>query len=350
MHLRLATVALGTVLLLDAGCQGSDSASRPAPSAEDSPVAAEVNGRSITVAELDAYIKDQLFESRTQGGDPSKLHELRTQSLDRLIAEQVLETEATRRGVEVEEVIELEVAELGPVTDEEVQEFFDANKAQLGGRSLEDMAPQIKQFLEGRRRSEVPSRLRERASVTVHMEAPRFEVAAEGPAKGPADAPVTIVEFSDFQCPYCQRSAGTVEQILEKYPDQVRVVYRHLPLERIHSRARAAAEAAACADDQEQFWPYHDKLFANNRALERDDLIRYAGELGRDEEAFSQCFDDGRFRDKVNADLAAAQKIGITGTPAFVVNGVLLSGARPAEDFYRVIEAELERLGTTGSS
>jgi protein-disulfide isomerase len=180
--------------------------------------------------------------------------------------------------------------------------------------------------------------------VTIHIEAPRIDVAATGPAKGPADARVTIVEFSDFQCPFCQRVLPTLERVLETYPEDVRIVYRHLPL-RSHGRARPAAEASLCAADQDGFWPYHDALFANTKALADEDLVRYAAESGLDAERFQRCLEERRFAAQVDEDAAAARGAGITGTPAFVVNGILLSGARPFEDFARVIDAELDRLG-----
>jgi protein-disulfide isomerase len=172
----------------------------------------------------------------------------------------------------------------------------------------------------------------------------------DAPIRGDKDAKLTIVEFSDFQCPYCQRAMGTLEQVLAKYPADVRVVYRHLPLDRIHPNARPAAEASACADEQGRFWEYHDKLFQNNRALAREDLVRYAGEVGLDAARFQACVDERRFKDKVEADLQAAREVGITGTPAFVVNGTLLSGAQPPEEFYEVIDAVLGKAPEGGAA
>jgi protein-disulfide isomerase len=176
-------------------------------------------------------------------------------------------------------------------------------------------------------------------------------VAAEGPSFGPADAPVTIVEFSDFECPYCARAGVIAKQIQARYPTQVRFVYRHLPLERIHPHARGAAEASACADAQGRFWDFHDKLFANQRALSPADLQRYAGELKLDQAAFDQCVKERKFQAQVDRDLAAAAEAaggagkGGLGTPSFFVNGILLSGAKPIGDFYRLIDAELARAG-----
>jgi protein-disulfide isomerase len=315
---------------------------------EQRELAAEIDGQAITVAELDERIKQELFESRT--GSPAKLYELRSDVLEQMIRERLLEAEGKRRGVPAEAVVELEIKEMAPIPEEEIVAFYQQNFEKQGEVKLDEIRPQIQRYLESRRAADVPQRLRERAQVAVHLVAPRFDVAAEGPSKGPADARITIVEFSDFQCPYCQRSLATIEQVLAKYPGQVRLVYRHLPLDRIHPHARGAAEAAACADEQGLFWPYHDKLFQNNRALAKEDLLRYAAESGLDAQRFGACVEERRFKDKVEADLQAARAVGISGTPAFVVNGVLLSGAQPAEEFYEVIDAALAEPAGKGAA
>jgi predicted DsbA family dithiol-disulfide isomerase len=337
-----ACLALGSV-----GC-GGQQGSTAAPAEASGEVAAEIDGEAITVAELDDRIKEELFRSRA--GDLSKLYSLRSDALDELIRERLLEAEGKRRGVPPEGVVELELEAMGPVTEEEIVTFYEQNFAKQGERTLEEIREQIVRYLTSRRAAEVPNRLRERAKIEVLLTAPRYEVAAEGPSKGPASARITIVEFSDFQCPYCQRVLATMDEVLAKYPQDVRLVYRHLPLDRIHPSARGAAEAAACADEQGQFWSYHDKLFQNNRALGKEDLLRYATDAGLDATRFQACFDERRFKDKVEADLQAARAVGISGTPAFIVNGIMLSGAQPAEAFYKVIDQELARPASSGKT
>ena len=210
--------------------------------------------------------------------------------------------------------------------------------------TLEQMRDRIRDYLAAERDATARRALRERAAVTIHLAPPRLEVAADGPSKGPAHAPVTIVEFSSFQCVFCRQALATLEEVLEKYPDDVRLVFRNFAIGG-HQRAYPAAEAALCAEEQERFWPYHDMLFANPRALEDEDLLRYAEELGLDTERFEQCVAAGEYRDQVETESREARSMGISGTPAFLINGLLLSGARPAEDFYRLIDAELARLG-----
>jgi protein-disulfide isomerase len=340
-----------TRLLIGAAClallvPGCRSSSPPGADSGPAEIAAEVDGAPITTAEVDQRIKDELFASRT--GSPAKLYEMRSDMLEEMIRERVLEAEAKKRGVPSSAVVDLELKELGPVPDEEIVAFYQKNFEGKGadGKSettLEQVRPQIERYLQSRRAAEVPKRLREQAGVKVLLVEPRFEVAADGPSKGPADARVTIVEFSDFQCPYCQRAVSTVKQVLEKYPTDVRLVYRHLPLESIHPHARDAAEAAVCADEQGKFWAYHDKLFENNRALAPADLEHYAVDVGLDPKAFEACLGQKQTKEKVDGDLSAARAAGISGTPAFIVNGKLLSGAQPAQSFFEVIDVELAK-------
>ncbi len=309
---------------------------------EGSEVAAELNGVAITTAELDAWIKESLF--RSQARTPVELYELRERGLEALLQERAIELEAGRRRVSPERLIELEMEALGPVGDAEITAFYEENRAAIGDDTLEQARDRIRDYLLAQREETARRSVRERAAVTIRLEPPRLEVAADGPSKGPAHARVTIIGFSDFQCPFCRLALATLEEVLEKYPDDVRLVYRNFAM-RSHPRAYPAAEAALCAAEQERFWPYHDMLFANPQALEDEDLLRYAEELGLDTERFEQCVAAGEYRDQVEAESREARSMGIGGTPAFLINGLLLPGARPAEDFYRLIDAELARLG-----
>ena len=162
------------------------------------------------------------------------------------------------------------------------------------------------------------------------------------PSKGPGDAPVVIYEISDFQCPFCTRVTGTVDKIAQTWPNDVRVVFKHNALS-FHKDARLAAIASMAAAKQGHFWKYHDQLFANQKALKKDDLLKYARELALDMDAFEKDLEDPMIGLKVDGDQAAAVKLGATGTPAFFVNGVNLSGAKPFEEFKAEIEKQLEK-------
>ncbi|HYX91450.1 MAG TPA: thioredoxin domain-containing protein, partial [Myxococcaceae bacterium] len=147
----------------------------------------------------------------------------------------------------------------------------------------------------------------------------------------------------DFQCPFCSRAAGTVGQVLENYPGKVRVVFRHFPLE-FHKQAPKAAEAAMCAQEQGKFWEYHDLLFKNQDKLMPEDLKQHAQALGMDMAKFDQCFSSGKYAEVVKKDMEAGQKAGVTGTPAFFINGMMISGAQPIDEFKRLIDAELSAV------
>jgi protein-disulfide isomerase len=157
---------------------------------------------------------------------------------------------------------------------------------------------------------------------------------------------VTVLEFSDFQCPYCIRARPTVARVRETYGDKVRWAFRHFPLPSdVHPLAQKAGEAAACADEQGKFWEMHDRLWASNGQLEVPALKSAAAAIGVDRARFDACLDSGRHADVVEKDLGAGSGWGVSGTPAFFVNGRLLVGAQPFEAFQQVIDDELERIG-----
>lgn len=167
------------------------------------------------------------------------------------------------------------------------------------------------------------------------------ELAIDGrPTSGPPDAPITIVEFTDYQCPFCRRYfEQTYAELRGRYGEQLRYVVRNLPLTSIHPNAQKAAEAAECAHDQGRFWDYHDLLFQRSRELGTDSLKRYAAELGLSQPVFDQCLDSGSKETLVNSDVREAFLNGARGTPSFFINGYLLAGAQPIEVFEEVIRS-----------
>ncbi len=171
----------------------------------------------------------------------------------------------------------------------------------------------------------------------------RFEVSEDDdPSLGPADAPVVIIEFSDYQCPYCKRWHDEVFfRLLEDYGDQVRFVYRDFPLSAIHPFAAGAAEAANCANEQDAYWEYHSALFSEQYGFSREAFEQYASDLNLDMEAFTECLDSRRYKDEVEADYQDAAALGVNSTPTFFINGRPVIGAQPYEVFVRIIEEEL---------
>lgn len=295
---------------------------------ESTAVVAEIDGEPITLEELDRAIASELYDLRSEG-------------LEQLIEERALTSEADRRGVEVAALVAEETAKLEPVTDEEIARFYAQNESRIpAGRTLETIAPQIRDVLEEARAREAVGLLLERVEVAVFLTPPRIDVEALGPALGPADAPVTIVAWSDYQCPYCARAEPVLRELLALYPTQVRLVFRHMPLS-FHSQARPAAIAAVCAEEQGRFWDYHDGLFAQPGKLSPDAFGSLADEVGLDRSAFDSCTVSAAASARVERDIRDAEASGATGTPAFNVNGIQFSGARPLEAFIELVEQEL---------
>ncbi len=164
----------------------------------------------------------------------------------------------------------------------------------------------------------------------------------DAPVKGPASAKVTVIEFSDFQCPFCGRVNPALKEIEDQYKGKIKIAFRNLPLP-FHDKAHLAAEAALAANEQGKFWAMHDKLFANQQALDRASLEKYAQELGLNMNKFTAALDSGKFKDKVDSDAKEGAAVGATGTPTFFINGTRLVGAQPADKFKEVIDAELKK-------
>jgi protein-disulfide isomerase len=342
MTTRLLALFSGIAAMLGLACTpgpGSTSA------AGDPTPAAELHGEVITIGELDDWIKDDLFRRSTQGGDPSKLYELRKKALGKIIDERVVQREAETLGLTPDALMEQETAKRVTVSEADIDEFYQENKARMGEAELETIKQKIEQHLTSRANQAATlayvASLRDAAQVAVHLDVPRTEIEPKGPSIGPEDAAVTIVEFSDYQCPYCKRAEPIIQQVLQRYPESVRFVFRHFPLDRIHPQARGAAEAAACADEQGRFWEFHEQLFAEGAKFDESDLEAYAVKAEVEIDGFRTCIQEGRTTALVEEDLQAGRKAGVTGTPAFFVNGIRLTGARPVEEFVELIEQEI---------
>lgn len=223
--------------------------------------------------------------------------------------------------------------------------------APLDAVQLAQMKQQATQMLVNQRRSmrenEVYRLLLQKNPLEILFtkpEQPRIEVTygPDAPVKGPKDAPITLMEFTDFQCPYCKGAVNTLHQIEAAYPGKIKIVARQNPLA-LHQRARPSAEAAFCAKEQGKFWEYREKLFANQSQLEEADFRRYAKELGLSEKKFDKCLTEHRHAAKIDADLAEGQRYGVRGTPHFFINGRPISGAQPYDNFKAVIDDELAK-------
>ena len=340
-----ATSALASALCL--ACTPRDAtpqASKAPATAEQTMVVAEMGGKPVTSGELDEWIRDDVFQREVMSKGKTELFDIRSDALQRMLDERLLRAEAEQQKLSMDDLFAKQASSSGAVSEDAVKAFYEQNKARMGSSTLEQIAPRIRSFLEeqqaGKARETYVTSLRDKAGVSIKLVAPRVEVAGDGPSRGPANAPVTIVEFSDYQCPFCKRAEPIVQEVLKRYPDKVRLVFRHFPLP-MHPNARPAAEAALCANEQGKFWEFHEKVFGGT-GLEEADLTGYASAAGIDAEKFKACVAERRFKDKVDADTKAGSEAGVSGTPAFFVNGIMLSGAMPVEKFSAIIESELK--------
>jgi len=304
-------------------------------------VVATVQGQPIAAEDLTNALRGDLLRLEIQR------YQVLKDKLDDLIADKLFSLEAAQRGVPVQQFVQDEiVAKIPAVTPEQVQAFYEANKNRIQ-QPLEKMKEQITSYLQQQgqeqRRQALLKELRLRYPVTVALRAPKIEVATDGkPSLGPDSAPVTIVEFSDFQCPYCRQSQDTLKRLMAAYEGKVKLVFRDFPLRNIHPQAQKAAEAAQCAAEQQKFWPYHDKLFAA-ASLQPDELKKFAQELGLKLEQFTACLDSNKHAAAIDADMRAGRDVGINATPTFFINGYLLSGAATYERFKELVDAALEQ-------
>lgn len=310
-----------------------------------SPVVARYGERVIRQAEVDAKVGDELARLHEQA------FELRAEAAERLALEAIVSERAKAAGVAEDVWLEQRIDEgLPEVTEADLRAVYGRVKSRLPpGTSFDDAKEKLGLLalreVRVRRARAVFEELKREAGFTLVLEAPekpRKLVDATGPSKGPAAAKVTIVEFADFECGFCARAHETVLAVLKHYGDQVRLVFRHYPLS-FHPKAPRAAEATACADEQGKFWALHDALF-DSQELDEEALKAQAQRVGVDVKRFDECLDSGRMAAVVKRDLAAGAKVGVTGTPAFFINGVMLSGAQPEEAFRKLIDAELARL------
>jgi predicted DsbA family dithiol-disulfide isomerase len=315
------------------------------PVAGETGAVAIVDGMPIPSEALDALIQGQLMELR------QREDQVRRQALDDLIAQVLLEREAETRGVSVEELTRAEITDKAQVTLEEATAFYEANRSRFGTTTDAEAIPQIVEGLgrqrQRERRGAFAQELTARYPVEVLLEPFRVTVeTGPGPVRGRPDAPITIVEFSDFECPFCVRARPAINQVREVYGDDVRFAFRHFPLS-FHEQAPKAGEAIACAGDQDKFWEMHDRLWESPGQLQPADLKEHAVALGLDPEAFGQCLDSDRYASVVEKDAQAGAQLGVSGTPAFFINGRPLSGAQPFEAFAQVIDEELALAGRT---
>jgi protein-disulfide isomerase len=322
------------------------SSAQPARQMSPDEVVGKVGSASITLEEVDAKALQQPVANFGAARLVQALYLARRAALDDIVAERLLDAEAKAQGLDRDALVQREItSKVTAPTDADIDFWYQTNPDRVQGRPLEQLREAIRAFLTTTRSEEARTTylnsLKEKTTIVTSLEPPRQQVATAGHAsRGAADAKVEIVEFSDFQCPFCQQAFPTVQRILSSYGDRIKFVYRHYPLPN-HPNAFPAAEASACAGAQGKFWEYHDRLFANPTQLADADLKQHAAALGLDTAAFAACVDGHQMKAKIEQDFQEGEMAGVSGTPAFFINGRQLEGAQPFELFKRVIDEEL---------
>jgi protein-disulfide isomerase len=309
---------------------------------------AKISGQTITAAELDENAKKELAQLDQQYQEQRS--QLRRQALENMLRKKAFEAKAKQKNLTTEEFFDKEIiAKIPNPSDDDVKALYDAAKA--SGQQLppyDQVKDEIVKFIKAKKAqgavADYYDGLKKEMGIEVLLpayEPPKVAVEAVGPSKGPATAPVTVVEFSDYECPFCVRAEPTVKELLAAYPGKVRLVYRDFPLP-MHSHAPKAAEAAHCAEDQGKYWEMHEKLFASQGKLDTADLKSYAKDLSLDTSKFNKCLDSGEKAAVVEKSRKAGEDAGVTGTPAFFINGRSISGAQPLEAFKKIVDEELK--------
>jgi protein-disulfide isomerase len=338
-------IPLGLVIGVFAAVCSTSVDAQSAAKQTSADVVATVGPARITLAQVDELALHQTADRFGNLKLLQAIYAARRQAIDELVANMLLDEDARAQHVERATLLERQVSSKAAApTDAEVTTWYLANQERVQGATLEQARGAIRAFILQERteaaRLAYVERLKAKTPVKVVLEQPREAVKGAGAALGPANAPIELVEFSDFECPYCRRAAPSVKQIVEAYGDRVRLVYRHYPLPQ-HPNARPAAEASLCANEQGKFWAYHDRLFADPAKITEAGLKQTAKDVGLDAGRFDTCVDSHRFRDAVDADLKAGLAAGVSGTPAFFINGRPLLGDPSFDGFKRIIDEEL---------
>ena len=307
---------------------------------------ARVGDIVVTLGDVDAAWNEN--DAGSQLRMLQQLYDTRRRVLEFVIGNHLIDREATQRGLSRDELLAQELpSRTLPITDEEVELVFERNREALGGRPLEDVRSEIQAAIERQRPTQALQQFMTELrggsdDILLSLDPPRqrVEVLPDDPAKGPVDAPIVLVEFSDFQCPFCQRATGTLAELIDRYEDQIRLVYKDYPLPS-HAQAFKAAEAGNCAHEQGMFWEFHDKMFGSQDALDVPALKSYASELGLETASFSACLDEGRYTRRVQQDTQIGQRYGVSSTPTVFINGRPVMGAAPLETFDQIIREEL---------
>ena len=316
-------------------------------------LAATVNGEDITVQQLEQAALQELLTLSTNPPKPQSAYDrarlvVLWKTLNTMIEDKLIAAEAAKDHMTREQLLNAEIeSNVETPSAKQVEEFYEANKDQIAGTKAQAL-PQVRQYMidnsRKRYRDIFMNNLQRNFKVTTFLDPLRSDINAAGyPSRGPANAPVTIIEFADFECPFCGGLYPTMKLVEKNYADKVRLVYRQFPLPNSHPNAQKAAEASLCANEQKRFWDFYDSMFSDQSRLDVPSLKQRAQTMGLNTNAFNSCLDSGKQAAAILKDKEDARKVGVSSTPTLFINGRLLPGNRPYAEIRDIIEDELKR-------
>jgi protein-disulfide isomerase len=309
-------------------------------------VLAQVNGDKLTTSDLEQKEGSRLLQARYQ------YYQTEKKALDELIEQHLLETEAHRQGITLEQLLQREVdSKVKDPSEDQLQVYYEGLDAKEPYDKMRDkIRDHIRETRASKLRTAYIESLRSKANIMVELAPPLANVDTENAAaiEGRRDAPIQLVEFADYQCPYCQKVNQDVVKLLEEYKGNVAVIYKDFPLP-MHPHAEKAAEAARCAGEQGKFWEYHNLLFKDKK-LEAPDLKQEAKALNLDSAKFDKCLDSGEEEARVKKDQDEGGKLGLSGTPSFFLNGHYFSGAVDYTTLHQMVEQQLHLTASLPSA
>jgi len=347
LSLSFATVlTTAAAFAVISACTDNQAKAKPNFVHKDAPapgVVAKINGETINEEQLIGDDKLDFFELK------KREYELKMDRLNRLMTEKLIGGEAKAAGMSTEDYINKKITggEI-KISDKDYKKFV-ADKHIPESQVNPQIKERINAYLVSQKKQDLVqahiAKLTKGTPVEVYFSKPKLNVtveAGDSPSFGGDNAKVTIVEFSDFQCPFCNRGAETVSELKKKYGNKIKLAFKHFPLP-MHKDARPASEASMCVYEQckDKFWKFHDQAFKNQDKLDPAGLEKIAKDAGADVKKWKECFDAKKYAAYVQKDMDYGEKIGVKSTPTFFINGQLISGAVPIETFSEVIDDEL---------
>lgn len=355
-----------------AGCSRASgtavAAGSATPDKSANEIAAKIGSRSLSNADLDVRLQADMEALKTRAAESeeqlkAQLANIQVQVKDqkfnlrkKALAEMLFDMEAQSRGITRDALLAQEITAKSVVTTADTDSLWEEVKDRAKGATKEQVMTQLQQMA-AQRKAESRASLYERELFKKHnvsfvgLQPARkvVPIPPDAPILGPVDAPITIVEFTDYQCPYCQQAQQYVDRVMATYKDKVRLVYQEFPLD-FHGQAKPAGVAARCAGEQGKFWEMHAGLLRSPGSFDAADLQRRAVGLGIDPAKFNACVASGKYDAVIQKAIDNGRSVGVTGTPTFFLNGRAFSGAQPFEVFERMIEEELAMAASRNTS